>query len=183
MSRGNRSAFKTRLEWLWPCLWALSIFATSSGVVTIGRLSHAVATATDGHVAESQFRIGWEAIWWIVVKGWHAAEFAILYLLCRRARPNRPWPPIAIAALLAISDELHQLFVPYRGCRASDVCIDWLGIVTAWAFASGYLAKLKHRPIMLAIVTVAWFGTLFVLSEFPFGHLSIDKPESPSLAP
>jgi hypothetical protein len=57
-------------------LWMLSIFATSSGVVTVGELAHAVSSTAAGQVTERGFRQVWENVWWIFVKGWHATEAA-----------------------------------------------------------------------------------------------------------
>ena len=38
--------------------------------------------------------------------------------------------PILFGVLYAISDEVHQIFVPGRGCAATDVFIDSCGVVT-----------------------------------------------------
>ena len=69
----------------------------------------------------------------------HVAEYAVLALLFWRARrksarnDGRPWSwreaglAIAFVMVFAISDEVHQLFVPSRQAQVSDVFVDSLG--------------------------------------------------------
>jgi len=65
----------------------------------------------------------------------HMTEYAVLYLLWRRALPDaRPWIPVAIALGYAITDEIHQSFVTGRHASPIDVAIDGMGI------ALGYIA-------------------------------------------
>ncbi len=51
---------------------------------------------------------------------------------------------LLIAAIYAASDEIHQLFVPGRAGRFSDVCIDTLGVVLG-LFALFLLQKIWER--------------------------------------
>jgi VanZ family protein len=85
----------------------------------------------------------------IVRKGAHVTEFAVLAALLWRARrqpvknDSRPWQwahaafAVGIAALYSASDELHQLFVPHREARFHDVLLDTvgavLGLLVIWA--------------------------------------------------
>jgi hypothetical protein len=121
-------------------IWCGLIFGTSSTVV----LPHDFFAWIAANVladAESmrRFRIFWGACWFLVVKGWHAAEFAILFLLVRAAlgRFTRLGPQrrlggtLAFCVLFAMSDEYHQTFVPGRGGNWTDVVIDCLGASTA----------------------------------------------------
>ena len=69
----------------------------------------------------------------------HIAEFAILAYLVTRAL-STPHPrdtghqqhPVPLAGVLslayAVTDELHQYFVPGRSCRPEDILIDAVGI-------------------------------------------------------
>jgi len=58
----------------------------------------------------------------------HLTEYAILSaLLCRALR--RPGAAIAVAALYAASDEIHQMFVEGRHGALLDVGIDTLGAI------------------------------------------------------
>jgi len=74
----------------------------------------------------------------------HATEFGILaVLLCRaassRTRGGRPAPGMpgrvrlaaAIAMAYALTDEIHQAFVPPRSPDVLDLGADWLGILVA----------------------------------------------------
>ena len=57
----------------------------------------------------------------------HAAEFAVLGALLARALRSA-WPAFALGALYAVSDEVHQAFVPGRQGSVLDVAIDVVGV-------------------------------------------------------
>lgn len=68
----------------------------------------------------------------------HFTEYFVLGVLIARAlRDERGWQlhhalmAIALAATYAVTDELHQRFVPGRTAAASDVGIDTLGATAA----------------------------------------------------
>ena len=64
----------------------------------------------------------------------HAAEYAVLGALLVRAL-RRPLPAWGLAVLYAVTDELHQTFVPGRRGAPLDVAIDAAGAaigVAAW---------------------------------------------------
>ena len=79
----------------------------------------------------------------------HVGEYAILALLLWRAlRPNQAKPApewdwrraglaLSLVFLYAATDEFHQLFVPTRTARVTDVLIDTaggaLGLFAVWA--------------------------------------------------
>lgn len=50
--------------------------------------------------------------------------FNALYRTCGRMRP---YLTFILTAAYAVSDEMHQLFVEGRACRAFDVLVDSLG--------------------------------------------------------
>ena len=64
----------------------------------------------------------------------HFIEFAVLgftladacYVLCGYLRT---WFPFIIGALLAVSDEIHQMFVPGRACQLIDIAVDSSGVI------------------------------------------------------
>ncbi len=91
--------------WLPVALWAAVIFAFSS----IPSLSTDLGTADT-----------------ILRKLAHLAEYAILGALLYRA-VRRPALAVALAALYAVSDEIHQTFVEGRVGAPLDVGIDTLG--------------------------------------------------------
>ena len=70
----------------------------------------------------------------------HATEFAILAALLLRAS-RRPGLAIAVGIAYAISDELHQAFVPGRHGAPLDVVIDSVGVVVG-----AFLAKTRWPP-------------------------------------
>ncbi len=96
------SSFQTR--WLPAIAWAALIFALS-GIPTLGT------------------GLGF---WDVVLrKIAHATEYAILAALLLRA--VREVPAWALAVVYAISDELHQHWVPGRAGQPLDVAIDATG--------------------------------------------------------
>jgi VanZ family protein len=62
----------------------------------------------------------------------HATEYAVLGALLVRAL-DRPLPAFALGLAYAVSDELHQHFVPGRTADPRDVAIDALGVVAGIA--------------------------------------------------
>ncbi len=79
----------------------------------------------------------------------HLVEYAVLTFLLWRAfvgsfKLDLVWVyrlSVGISILYAISDEIHQAFVPSRGMRALDVLIDSIGAVIAlWI-----IMKRKHN--------------------------------------
>lgn len=72
----------------------------------------------------------------------HFLIYAVLYILLFRAFATLRWAgqstyrthlfPILIAILYAISDEVHQTFVPSRNGAIRDVCIDSAGVLMAY---------------------------------------------------
>lgn len=72
----------------------------------------------------------------------HMMGYAVFYFFIFRAlyqtspHPSRKLLAYAavFAVLYAISDEIHQQFVPTREGRLRDVFIDLTGIVIVWAF-------------------------------------------------
>jgi VanZ family protein len=67
---------------------------------------------------------GWDLV---LRKIGHAAEFALLGALLARAIGSA-WPAFALGVLYAISDEVHQAFVPGRQGSPLDVAVDAVGV-------------------------------------------------------
>lgn len=70
----------------------------------------------------------------IVRKFAHALEFCGLALLIFNALYQstglaKPFSAFGLTALYAVTDEIHQLFVPGRACRFFDVCVDSTGAI------------------------------------------------------
>ena len=96
-------AFST---WLPVLLWASVIFALSS----IPSLATGLGT--------------WDLV---LRKLAHGVEYAVLGLLLARAVPELP--AFAGGLLYAVTDELHQSFVPGRQAALLDVAIDAAGVL------------------------------------------------------
>ena len=90
---------------------------------------------------------GIQRVQFVVRKGAHIAEYALLSALLWRALhkpPQNGWSrrhavaAFAIAVAYAISDEFHQSFVPSRGAHWGDVLFDAAGaalaLVAIWVF-------------------------------------------------
>ena len=93
-------------RWAPVVLWAAVIFAFSS--------VHALSTG-----------LGlWDTL---LRKGAHVVEFAVLGALLASAT-GRLLPAFVLGALYAVSDEVHQHFVPGRNGNALDVAIDAVGV-------------------------------------------------------
>jgi VanZ family protein len=103
-------------DWLPVLVWAAVIFALSS-VPDLG-------TGLGG----------WDLV---LRKIAHAAEYAILGALLARAT-GRAGLAIGLGTLYAVSDEIHQSFVPGRMGSPLDVAIDAVGVgigVALWQLA------------------------------------------------
>ena len=77
---------------------------------------------------------GWDLL---LRKAAHMVEFGVLGVLFARAT-GRPGLAVALGTLYAVSDELHQSFVPGRKGLAVDVGIDTIGVlggVVLWQLA------------------------------------------------
>ena len=93
-------------DWLPVLVWAAVIFSFSS----IPDLGTGLGT--------------WDLV---LRKLAHTAEYAILGALLVRAT-GRSGLALAIGTLYAVSDEVHQLFVPGRHGSPIDVAIDAVGV-------------------------------------------------------
>lgn len=134
--------FKQVLSWAAVAAWMVVIFLFSaqtaehsgnaSGAIVRWWLNR-VYRGFDGFSAEKQEAL--LEIWHTVIrKGAHFTEYAVLAVLianavrsCSVSAAFRWLIPIAASALYAVSDEIHQYFVPGRACRFLDVCIDTAG--------------------------------------------------------
>jgi VanZ family protein len=70
----------------------------------------------------------------------HAAEYAVLGALLARA-VRRPALAAALGVLYAVSDEVHQAFVPGRLGSPIDVAIDAVGVIAGVVIWKRTLAR------------------------------------------
>lgn len=159
----NKTAYKQGVRWLAVAVWMAVIFYLSGQTGNdSGGLSEVIVRWFVGSVYR-----GFEALplvrqteildtWHTVIrKGAHFAEYAVLAALLANAIRSyavaprlKWWLPVAVSAIYAVTDEVHQYFIPGRACRALDVGIDTCGAMFgAGVFAVGlYLIAKKRRP-------------------------------------
>ncbi len=89
----------------------------------------------------------------LVRKSAHFLEYFILGLLSagvattykdKKHSLNFVWAAL-FCVVYAISDELHQYFVPGRACRLLDVCIDSMGSIFAVAFIALLTFAIRYK--------------------------------------
>lgn len=134
---------KKVIHWLLICVWMVVIFSFSAApaktsqktsnvlterIVTIVVRNYNSLTAEKKEALLSQLS-------YFVRKSAHFSEYLILGLLMYLAfrlhnisSKKQILLSLAVSLLYSISDELHQLFVPGRGSRFTDVLIDFSGI-------------------------------------------------------
>ena len=136
-------------------LWMILIFHLSNQVSTessklSGGLTHKILEALhmlDGKTIEQQ-----EVIETIIRKLAHFSLYAIggiiiflhvnLYEITEKRKVITSW---TIGTTYAISDEIHQLFVPGRSGEIRDVCIDSLGVITGITLVLILLKFIERR--------------------------------------
>lgn len=81
---------------------------------------------------------------WCLRKSAHLGEYAVLFLLTRRAVAGGSVPPIfpgfwafLFCVVYAVTDEFHQTMVLFRNGNAGDVLIDACGAFLASRWAKG----------------------------------------------
>lgn len=68
-----------------------------------------------------------QALNFIFFKSLHLIEYGILFILIYRATEKNIKLSLVLTIIYAISDEVHQLFVPTREGKLRDIFIDSLG--------------------------------------------------------
>ena len=125
--------------WLPLFIWIAVIFTASTDLFSAqhtGSVIESILAAIFGHpLPQKQF----DPMHFVIRKLAHITEYAILGALAFRAlrSDERGWRPrwaivaIAIALMVAATDEVHQSFVPSRGPSPVDVGIDTVGAAIA----------------------------------------------------
>ena len=82
----------------------------------------------------------------------HMAEYAVLGLLISGSYTDRTkkWldrirVPFIIGAVYAVSDEVHQMFVPGRSCEVKDMMIDSSGVLIGVLFGMVVWRKTREN--------------------------------------
>ena len=133
--------------WLPLLVWMLVIYGGSADPQSIAHTSRFLVPILRWFNPDvSQETI--DAVRWMVRKGAHMTEYAVLAWLAWRVlhrpvrRDPRPWSwriaaaALAVAVFYAATDEFHQSFVRDRTASAGDVAIDTfggaLGLLLLW---------------------------------------------------
>ena len=120
-------------------LWMLMIFVASGragSVEVTSPMIRAVVRWFNPNASEAAVK----SVSFLVRKGAHLTEYAILAMLIWRARriqlneqsvwlSREMFPIVLVCALYAAGDELHQSFVPQRQGQVLDVLIDTTGAI------------------------------------------------------
>ena len=70
-----------------------------------------------------------ETLTFITRKAAHFTEYLLLGLTLRWGLDSSLLHVWLIGAAYAVTDEIHQLFVPGRSCEFRDICIDAIGVL------------------------------------------------------
>ncbi len=91
----------------------------------------------------------------LVRKAAHLCEYALLagliWLLMRAYGRERRWLAVLLAVLYAVTDEVHQAFVPGRTGLARDVLIDAVGAALG-VWAAGWIVRRIGRENISKVV-------------------------------
>ena len=150
------------MKWIavWVLLgWCSFIAATSNTVVR----PHEFFAWFASHVFTDQvsfrrFVVFWGYGWFVIVKSWHVAEFAILCSLTliflnrvvRSTRYRNILLSVLFCTAFALADEYHQTYVPGRGGTWTDVGIDCIGILSVGMVA---LIRSSRRSSVIRTTT------------------------------
>lgn len=118
---------KKRINIILVALWMMLIFVMSSfNSVESGNQSNFVV-----NIIVDVFNVNnIDLLSLIIRKSAHFTEYFILGILVYnliRSYNKKTYISLIICILYAVSDEIHQMFVPGRSCQMLDVMIDSLG--------------------------------------------------------
>lgn len=124
------------IPWMFVFLWMVLIFNLSAQPVEQSNsLSKGMAVKVVDTVNKVTPGPEWsiDGLNHLVRKNAHFFTYLVLAVLLlialKKANPKRVLIAVGICVLYAISDELHQMFVPGRGPQLKDVFIDSAGAV------------------------------------------------------
>lgn len=122
---------------------------------------------------------------WLLRKAGHVVEYTVLALVWRRALagPDAPAPwrwPLALAALTAGIDEIHQALTPTREGRVADVLLDSAAAASALLVATLGARRAADGLAWLLLWAAAAGGTVMLAIDLaaaaPSGRLWLSVP-------
>ena len=154
----NKIKFKKMVSWILVILWMITVFCFSSQVgdeskATSGNTIRRIVLFFNSNISVYKLEEIVESLQPFTRKLAHFTIYTIggfiLYNLNNKY-DNSQKRKIAFSFLLglmyAITDEIHQFFVPGRSCRIFDVFVDGCGVITGILL---YISMLKIIDRML----------------------------------
>lgn len=125
------------------CMLMIFLFSAQTAEVSSGTSGGLIEYALEklspsfDHLSPSEKKLCIDALQFIVRKGAHFSVYALLGFLCSlpcsqlfSTTFRSAAAACAVSILYAVTDELHQYFVPGRSCEVRDVLIDAAGACT-----------------------------------------------------
>lgn len=148
----NRNRFTLTLSWIVVFLWMALIFFSSAQVADQSNELSRGITKTIIEVVEkvsSGLSLDISLLNYLLRKSTHFFAYFVLGILVLHALKKNKVNGFSalvlafgICALYAVSDEVHQLFVPGRGGKVTDVLIDSSGAIVGIVL---YVVMRKNR--------------------------------------
>ncbi len=158
IERNNKLLILSLLSWIGVLLWMGLIFYLSDQPANeSNQLSKGVTEVIIEKVGEFSPEMDFNnsSINRTVRKNAHFYVYLVLAMLMMNALNNRKLYTykriiltLIFCILYAITDEIHQLFVPGRGAQAMDVLIDSVGVtfgIGIYLLISSIIKKIKSR--------------------------------------
>ena len=140
----------TILNYVIVCGWALVIFTLSHQPAAVSSGQSGVIV---GHLQQAMPGVSTAILTFLVRKSAHIIAYFVLGVLMYRALrvSIHRWPARTVASLAllscslyAVTDEIHQLFVPGRSGELRDVMIDSIAALVG----GGLCAWMMHRWVL-----------------------------------
>lgn len=143
--------FRRRL--IWVALWMTVIFLFSAQTAQSSRktstavvdrvVSVSQADTRPSAKEEPERQLDRDLLNAVIRKAAHLGEYAVLSVLVAYAIWDLDLPkkakwilPAAVSSLYAVTDEVHQYFVPGRSCRLVDIGVDTCGAILGICFVA-----------------------------------------------
>lgn len=140
-------------RWIWitvTACWCIFIFIRSSKPADISNQESLFFVDLFNNFIKSLLTINYDIITQALIrKTAHFTEYLITGFLMFGCVNNskitikRAFASVALAVFYAVTDEIHQYFVPGRAMRMFDIFIDSMGVITGVFVAYRTWAKLR----------------------------------------
>lgn len=143
------------LGWMIMIFWFSTQPGTESGEMS-GEVAHRILETCD-RIFDMDIPEGELVLWAVRIdypirKLAHMSEYAVLAILFgtflngyRKWGKGTAYISLALSVCYAATDEIHQLFVPGRAGRFSDVCIDTVGAAAGMCLLAIAMKFVQNR--------------------------------------